>query len=151
MARETLDEFKGMTDGFPDEVETFGNFPGAYWGLVNSTGKLEPYDGLLRMVDAQGERLIDDVTPQHYRDYIAEAVEPWTYLKSPYFKPLGYPDGMYRVGPLARLNVADGCGTPHADREWAEFAGKRNDDPLTPVTGIRTKPLPPKPEPEPTT
>jgi NAD-reducing hydrogenase large subunit len=48
-------------------------------------------------------------------------VEPWSFLKSPYYKPLGYPDGIYRVGPLARLNVADGCGTPLADQEWAEF------------------------------
>jgi NAD-reducing hydrogenase large subunit len=52
---------------------------------------------------------------------IGEAVEPWSYLKFPYYKPLGYPAGMYRVGPLARLNVATRCGTPEADRELAEF------------------------------
>src|SRR5262249_12351197 len=48
-------------------------------------------------------------------------VEPWSYLKSPYYKPLGYPDGIYRVGPLARLNLCDRIGTPLADRELAEF------------------------------
>jgi NAD-reducing hydrogenase large subunit len=48
-------------------------------------------------------------------------VEPFSYLKSPYFKPHGYPDGIYRVGPLARLNIIDRCGTPKADQEWAEF------------------------------
>jgi NAD-reducing hydrogenase large subunit len=42
-------------------------------------------------------------------------------LKAPYYKPLGYPDGIYRVGPLARLNVADRCGTPNADAELREF------------------------------
>lgn len=48
-------------------------------------------------------------------------VEPWSYLKSTYYKPRGFPDGVYRVGPLARLNVADSCGTPRADQELAEF------------------------------
>ena len=43
-------------------------------------------------------------------EYIGEAVEPDSYLKSPYYKPLGYPDGIYRVGPLARLNVCDAHG-----------------------------------------
>ena len=42
-------------------------------------------------------------------------------MKSPYYKPRGYPEGIYRVGPLARLNIADRCGTPRADQEWAEF------------------------------
>jgi len=48
-------------------------------------------------------------------------VESWSYLKSAYYKPQGYPNGIYRVGPLARLNVADRCGTPKADQELAEF------------------------------
>src|SRR5690348_6208293 len=42
-------------------------------------------------------------------------------MKAPYYKPIGYPEGIYRVGPLARLNVADRCGTPEADAEFAEF------------------------------
>jgi NAD-reducing hydrogenase large subunit len=63
----------------------------------------------------------DRLDPTAYPDYIAEAVEPWTYLKYPYYRQVGYPDGIYRVGPLARLNIADQCGTPLADQEWAEF------------------------------
>ena len=59
--------------------------------------------------------------PPTIADYIGEKVHPWSYLKSPYYKPKGYPDGIYRVGPLARLNVADRCGTPRADQELAEF------------------------------
>jgi len=43
------------------------------------------------------------------------------YLKAPYYKPVGCPDGIYRVGPLARLNVADRCGTPEADKELQEY------------------------------
>ena len=46
---------------------------------------------------------------------------PFSYLKAPYFKPLGFPEGIYRVGPLARLNVATHCGTPQADIEFAEY------------------------------
>ena len=65
--------------------------------------------------------MADQLRPRRTRSYIGEAVEPWTYLKFPYYKPLGYPGGMYRVGPLARLNVASHCGTPLADRELAEF------------------------------
>jgi NAD-reducing hydrogenase large subunit len=59
--------------------------------------------------------------PARYSDYIGEKVESWSYLKSAYYKPEGFPDGIYRVGPLARLNVSDRCGTERADQELAEF------------------------------
>jgi NAD-reducing hydrogenase large subunit len=59
--------------------------------------------------------------PAKYYEYIGEAVEPWSYMKFPYYKPLGYPNGAYRVGPLARLNIASHCGTPLADEEFKEF------------------------------
>jgi NAD-reducing hydrogenase large subunit len=72
-------------------------------------------------VDADGKTLADGVDPRRYEDYIGEAVEPWSYLKSTYWKAMGYPDGIYRVGPLARLNVADRTGTPRADEELEKF------------------------------
>jgi len=59
--------------------------------------------------------------PANYADYLGEKVEPWSYLKSTYYKPQGYPSGIYRVGPLARLNIADRFGTVRADQELAEF------------------------------
>ena len=68
-------------------------------------------------MDADGKVLADRIDPTAYTEYIGEAVEPWTYLKSTYWKPLGYPEGVYRVGPLARVNVADQMGTPRADAE----------------------------------
>ena len=77
-------------------------------------------DGV-RVVDADGKALADRVDPHDFNDYIGEAVEPWSYLKTTYWKPMGYPDGIYRVGPLARLNVADRCGTPRADEELEKF------------------------------
>ena len=83
-------------------------------GLTFSCGKL-------RIVDASGHVVADNLDPTNYSDYIGEKVEPWSYLKSTYYKPKGFPDGVYRVGPLARLNVADRCGTPRADQELAEF------------------------------
>src|SRR5262249_32432007 len=59
--------------------------------------------------------------PACYQEYIGEAVEYSSYLKSPYYRPLGYPDGVYRVGPLARLNICKHIGTPLADAELNEF------------------------------
>jgi NAD-reducing hydrogenase large subunit len=56
-----------------------------------------------------------------YERLIGEAAEDWSYMKFPYYKPKGYPAGIYRVGPLARLNNADACGTPYADVALAEF------------------------------
>jgi NAD-reducing hydrogenase large subunit len=90
-------------------------------GLVGESGELEHYDGKLRFLDGAGRIVADRIDPAAYADSIAELAHPWTYLKTSYYKPLGYPDGIYRVGPLARLNVVDGCGTPRAGQEWAEF------------------------------
>ena len=90
-------------------------------GMVKEDGGITFYDGKLRFVDAAGETIADDLDPARYFDYLGEKVESWSYLKSAYYKPKGYPDGIYRVGPLARLNVVDRCGTPRADQELAEF------------------------------
>ena len=68
-----------------------------------------------------GSLLADRIDPHGYRSYLGEAVEPWSYLKSTYWKVLGYPEGVYRVGPLARVIVADQMGTPRADIELDEF------------------------------
>ena len=121
IARRTLDFFKGAVDGFADEIQNFGNVPTLYAGLVDATGGLQLYDGRLRFRDAQGQIAADQVRPRHYAQYIAEKTLPTSYMKAPYYTPLGYPEGAYRVGPLARLNVADRCGTPEADAELAEF------------------------------
>jgi NAD-reducing hydrogenase large subunit len=110
-----------LAERFPDEVATFANFPSLFLGMVGRAGELELYDGDLRFVDEEGRTVGDAVPPDRYRDVIGEAVEPWSYLKMPYYKPLGYPEGMYRVGPLARLNVAERCGTPRADAALARF------------------------------
>ncbi len=121
IAQRTLDWFKTRIDSFREEIRSFGNFPSLFLGLVDADGGIEHYHGTLRVVDSGGRIVADHLDPALYEEYIGEAVEPWSYLKSPYYKPAGYPDGIYRVGPLARLNIADRCGTPLADQEWAEF------------------------------
>ncbi len=104
-----------------EEASTFGNFRSAFMGLVDEKGNVDHYGGSLRVVDADNNKLADGLDPRLFNDYIGEAVEPWSYLKSTYWKPMGYPDGIYRVGPLARLNVADATGTPRADEELQKF------------------------------
>ncbi len=120
IAELALDLLKDSYDQFTGEIEHYGDFPSLHVGLVTNDGGLEHYDGMLRVVDSEG-RILENVETIAYRHVIGEAVEPWSYLKAPYYKPMGYPGGMYRVGPLARLNVCDYAGTPRADRELRQF------------------------------
>jgi NAD-reducing hydrogenase large subunit len=116
-----LDWFKAEMERFREEIRTFANAPTLFMGLVGENGGLEHYNGKLRFLDAGGKIVQDGVEGDDYPSVIAELAHPWTYLKTAYYKPLGYPDGVYRVGPLARLNIIDGCDTPRANQEWAEF------------------------------
>lgn len=116
-----LDLMKDALDRFAGELDAYGDFPSLFLGLVGADGGLEHYDGHLRIVDASGKIVEDQVAPERYRELIAEGEETWSYLKFPYYKPFGPEEGMYRVGPLARLNVCDFAGTPRADRELRQF------------------------------
>jgi NAD-reducing hydrogenase large subunit len=116
-----LGRLKTVLDSLAEEVERIGNFPSLFLGTVSPSGALEYYDGLIRIVDAEGNTVADGLDPLRYSTYLGEASEEWSYMKFPYYKPLGYPYGKYRVGPLARLNVANSAGTPRADREMREF------------------------------
>jgi NAD-reducing hydrogenase large subunit len=116
-----LDLFKGTLDKFHEEIENFDSAPSMYAGLVDRRGNLQLYEGQLRLRDGAGEIVQDGVPSEDYADYIGEASLKNSYLKAPYYKPANYPDGMYRVGPLARLNVAEQFGTPKADFELVEF------------------------------
>jgi NAD-reducing hydrogenase large subunit len=121
IAVKTLALYKKMLQGLDEEVENFGNFPSYYMGLVTPDGGLEQYDGTLTIMDNDGQIVAQCVDPLRYQEFIGEAVEPWSYMKFPYFKAVGYPEGSYRVGPLARVNVASHCDTPLADAEMKEF------------------------------
>src|ERR1022692_4741352 len=121
MALRTLEVFKGILDRFDDEIASFGTTPTMYAGMVDDGGGLQWYDGLLQFKDAERKIVATDIRARDYAQFIGEAALKDSYLKAPYFKPIGYPAGVYRVGPLARLNVAEQFGTPEADRELAEF------------------------------
>ncbi len=122
-----LNLFKNLLDNqLKTEIKVFGDFPSLFMGLVGKDGVWEHYGGHLRFTDSQGNIVADNLSEDNYRDFIGESVEKWSYLKFPYYKPLGYPNGIYRVGPLARLNICSHFGTPKADRELAEFRERNN-------------------------
>lgn len=111
-------------------VRTFASFPSNYMGLVTPQGSLEHYDGLLRMVGRDGEMLEEFYDTRAYLSLIAEAAEDWSYLKFPFYRAQGYPDGSYRVGPLARLNVCDRVDEPEAQKEFETFRKIGNGRPV---------------------
>ena len=122
--RRALDWYTDEVRRFEEEATRFGAFPSAFMGLVAPDGSVEHYDGALRVVGADGAVLAERSDPRPYWEYLGEAVEPWSFLKSAYWKDLGYPDGVYRVGPLARVNVADKMGTPLADEQLERFRSR---------------------------
>ena len=102
-------------------IDGFSKFPSNHLSLVRKDGALDLYHGVLRAVDAGGKRILDDVDAQDYLQHIREEVKSWSYMKFPYLKALGPEKGWYRVGPLARLNVADFIPTPLAQAEFEAF------------------------------
>lgn len=113
--------FKKLLDTHQTEVDVFGKFSSLFLGLVGKDGVWEHYDGHLRFTDSNGQIIADGLNEDDYQQFIGESVEKWSYLKFPYYKPLGYPEGIYRVGPLARLNICSHMGVPQADTELSEF------------------------------
>ncbi|MEB3332754.1 MAG: Ni/Fe hydrogenase subunit alpha, partial [Synechococcaceae cyanobacterium] len=120
--RQALELYKRLLDGpLQREQRSFGDFASLFLALVTSDGRWEHYDGQLRLRASDGSVLRDGFGEDDYRSVLGEAVEPWSYLKFPYVRELGYPGGLYRVGPLARLNACDRIGTPWADAELDEL------------------------------
>ena len=98
-----------------------------YMGLVDAQNRVNFYDGRVSIVSPDGER-IGTYAPHEYTDWISERVEPWSYLKFPYLKKVGWKgfvdgkdSGVYMATPLSRLNVADGMATPLAQAEYERF------------------------------
>jgi NAD-reducing hydrogenase large subunit len=103
-----------------EDIRKFAVFSTGYMSLVTPGDDLELYEGDVRLIGAQGDQLEKFAAPD-YLDYIAEHVESWSYLKFPYYKKMGWPAGVYRVGPLGRLNVAQGITTLLANEELKRF------------------------------
>jgi NAD-reducing hydrogenase large subunit len=117
-----LDRFVPLLDGpLQRELASFGSFPSLFLALVAPDGRWCCGDGSLRLVDSLGRVVADRLCEDADIAVLAERTEHWSALKFPYYRPLGYPEGLYRVGPLARLNVCTAIGTPWADRELAAF------------------------------
>jgi NAD-reducing hydrogenase large subunit len=120
-AKLALNAYKQIAGQFKAEIEVFANFPSNYMSLVNEDDSIEFTDGALRLIDASGGVVEDGMMATRFTETIGEAVEPYSYTKFAYYKPLGYPEGCYRVGPLARLNIAKTMGTQLADAELPAF------------------------------
>jgi NAD-reducing hydrogenase large subunit len=123
--------FKRLLDErLREELAVFGDFASPVLALVDATGQWEHYGGGLgvdgcgggiRVMASDGSLLADGLDGTAMETLLAEAVEPWSYLKFPYLRALGPEAGSYRVGPLARLNLCRRIGSPRADRELLEL------------------------------
>ena len=98
-----------------------------YMGLVDEQNRVNFYDGRVRVVDPEG-REVAKFDAKDYRNFVAEHVEPWSYVKFCYLKPIGWKgfqdgvdSGIYSVAPLARLNAADGMATPTAQAAYEQY------------------------------
>ena len=112
---------RNYVDLIKSDIYTMNTY---YMGLVDKNNKVNFYDGKVRVVDPAGKEFAK-FSPNEYLDVIEEHVEPWTYVKMPYLKKVGWKgfvagpeSGIYRVGPLGRLNAADGMATPLAQAEY---------------------------------
>jgi len=117
---------KNIFPNYLDAVKTIGIIKTGFLGTVTKDGALNLYDGQLRLMKPDGS--YDEFAYDKYTDYIAEHIEPWTYLKFPYAKKWGAfsmdlnnPSGIYRTNTLARINVCDRIPTPLAQKELEEF------------------------------
>ncbi|MDR1874348.1 MAG: Ni/Fe hydrogenase subunit alpha [Synergistaceae bacterium] len=128
-----LKELPGIIDGLQKAIELVKNYLNenaalaaefatlstAYLGLVRD-GNLELYDGDLRLVSPKG-RIIEEFACEDYYKKIGEYVVDWSYLKFPFYRDIGFPEGSYRVGPLGRVNACDKISTPLANEELRMF------------------------------
>jgi NAD-reducing hydrogenase large subunit len=125
----TVDFFKTYYKENKSFIDSFAQFPSNHLSLVRKDGALDLYHGVLRAVDSDGKKILNDVDYQEYAKYIEEEVRTWSYMKFPYLKSIGREKGWYRVGPLARLNTCDFIPTPLAQKEFEEFKSLTNGKP----------------------
>ena len=112
-----------------EDINKFAVLKTGYLSTVSKENHLNLYHGDLRLVDQNGKQL-EKFDGRKYLDYIAEHVESWSYLKFPYYKKMGWPQGVYRVGPLGRLNASEGIDTPLAEAEFKTYRAMNNGKPI---------------------
>jgi NAD-reducing hydrogenase large subunit len=128
-AQAAVDLFKDYHKNNKELIDTFAAFPSSHMSLVRKDGAMDLYHGVLRAVDTDGKKILDDIDYQDYLNYIEEDVKSWSYMKFPYLIHLGAENGWYRVGPLARLNTCDFIPTPLAQKEFEIFKAYTNGKP----------------------
>ncbi len=111
-----------LFDQYAEAINTLGVVDTKYMGVTRD-GNLEFYDGKIRLIDETAS-VIEEFQGKEYLDVISERVQDYSYLKFPYYKKVGFEEGCYRVGPLARINVADKIDTPVAQELLTEFRNK---------------------------
>lgn len=121
--------FKDYHKKNKDLIDNFSVFPSSHLSLVRKDGALDLYHGVLRAVDVNGKKILDDIDYQNYLDYIDEEVRNWSYMKFPYLREFGKKEGWYTVGPLARMNTAEFIDTPLAQKEFEAFKAYTNGKP----------------------
>ena len=120
-AASAIGVFKDYHKKNKEAVDGFAPFPSNHLSLVRKDGALDFYHGVLRAVDADGHKVLDDVDYQDYLKYIGEEIRSWSYMKFPYLRSLGKAAGWYRVGPLARLNTCDYIPSRLAQKEFEAY------------------------------
>ena len=113
-----IEFFRNYQSKNSELIDNMAAFPSNHLSLVRKDGAMDLYHGVIRAVDANGKKILHDVDPQDYLDYIGEEVKSWTYMKFPFLTEYGKEKGWYRVGPLARLNTADFIPSPLAQKEF---------------------------------
>lgn len=112
-----------------DKIASFGSFDSNHLGIVRKDGAMDFYDGGVRAIDKDGNKIFDHLDNQKYHHYIAEEVKSWSYMKFPFIREIGHENGWYRVGPLARVNVCDYIDTPEAEAARKEFMAVTDNKP----------------------
>jgi NAD-reducing hydrogenase large subunit len=128
-ARGALKIAKDYTVENLEMLAPFGSFDSSHLSIIRKDGAMDIYDGGLRAIDFEGNKIFDHVDNQKYHEEIAEEVRPWSYMKFPFIKSLGPEKGWYRVGPLARVNTADFIDTPEAEAARKEFMAVTDNKP----------------------
>ncbi|MHA1939750.1 MAG: Ni/Fe hydrogenase subunit alpha [Candidatus Thorarchaeota archaeon] len=121
----TVDLAKKVVTDYLDVITKVAVTPTYYIGLSNN-GELDIYDGTVRVMDTEG-KIVADFEPKDYTKYYGEHVPKHSYATHMYFKPAGYPDGIWRANTLARCNVNEKMATPLADaalKEMRELVGR---------------------------
>ncbi|HOV07734.1 MAG: NAD-reducing hydrogenase HoxS subunit beta [Spirochaetes bacterium ADurb.Bin218] len=128
-AQGALAFFKSYHAKNKDYIDNFSVFPSSHLSLVRKDGAMDLYHGVIRCIDKDGNKILNDIDYQDYYTHIGEEVRSWSYMKFPYIRKIGMENGWYTVGPLARCNTADFIPTPLAQKEFEIFKAYTNGKP----------------------